>query len=165
MASLPLNMLNVVTFTWTVVKFCGASFLLKLFKNKNDILVGAYYRTPDSYKPETPRGLEESLQKLKSIVRVPFIVLGGDFNIPGMEWKVGDVTYPINRIQSEILNIAQGYNLDQKVDFPTRKDLVTGVENILDLLFTTRPRTFIQILDLEITQLLWQMYTCKRQRL
>ena len=44
-----------------------------------------------------------------------------------------------NRIQSEILNIAQDYNLDQRVDFPTRKDPVTGVENILDLLFTTRP--------------------------
>ena len=110
------------------------------FKNKNDsIFVGAYYRTPDSYKPETLRGLEESLQKLKSGVKVPFIVLGGDFNIPGMEWKVDDVTYPLNRIQSEILNIAQDYNLDQRVDFPTRKDPVTGVENILDLLFTTRP--------------------------
>ena len=56
-----------------------------------------------------------------------------------MEWKVDDATYPLNRIQSEILNIAQDYNLDQRVDFPTRKDPVTGVENILDLLFTTRP--------------------------
>ncbi|XP_072050283.1 uncharacterized protein [Amphiura filiformis] len=112
---------------------------LSLKSKDDDIFIGAYYRSTDSYKPETLNGLEESLHKLQSSVNVPFIVLGGDFNIPGMLWKVDDTTFPVNGLQSKILDIANDYNLDQRVDFPTRKDPVSGTENILDLLFTTRP--------------------------
>ena len=39
-----------------------------------------------------------------------------------------------------ILEIAEDFHLEQKVGFPTRIDPVTGVENILDLLFTTKPQ-------------------------
>lgn len=76
---------------------------------------------------------------MNSSVKAPFIVLGGDFNVPGLQWKTDDTTTPGNSLQSKIINIADDHGLDQKVDFPTRKDPVTGTENFLDLLFTTRP--------------------------
>ncbi len=56
-----------------------------------------------------------------------------------MKWQPGDTTHPVGRLQSSILEIANDFHLEQKVGFTTRKDPSSGAENILDLLFTSRP--------------------------
>ena len=69
----------------------------------------------------------------------PFVILGGDFNIPGLTWKPNDTANPEGVLQSGIIDLAHDFHLEQMVSFPTRKDPVHGTENILDLLITTRP--------------------------
>ncbi len=112
---------------------------LTLKPANEDVFIGVFYRRPSSYNQDTLNGLNDSLTKLFSGLNSPFVILGGDFNIPDMEWKPDDTTFASGGLQTKILEIADDYHMEQKVGFPTRKDPVSGVENILDLLFTSRP--------------------------
>ena len=61
--------------------------------------------------------------------------LGGDFNLPDIDWTNHQITghqYPI-RINNRFMEVVQDLGLEQVVDFPTRK------EAFLDLFLTNRP--------------------------
>ena len=62
-------------------------------------------------------------------------ILGGDFNLPDIEWPSGLVTghsVP-SHVTDTIINMADDLSLSQMVDFHTRK------EHTLDLVFTSHP--------------------------
>ena len=64
------------------------------------------------------------------------VALGGDFNLPDIEWRNGSIKpYPqyARCISEKMLDIVDDYNLTQMVHEPTR------LENTLDLVFTTHP--------------------------
>ena len=63
------------------------------------------------------------------------MLLGGDFNLPGINWdeeqpNTGSTCLPLSR---ELIRIASDFSLSQINSTPTRG------ENILDLLFTSHP--------------------------
>ena len=78
--------------------------------------------------------LNKSLNFFSQNGALPNIVLGGDFNLPGIEWENNSIKsnpqygYQVNR---ELLNVIEEHALYQLVREPTRLD------NILDLLLTT----------------------------
>ena len=104
-----------------------------LMGDGSSIYIGSYYRPPTATKDLDK--LSKSLNKIQQETSSPYILLGGDFNIPNMSWTS---TETMNPLQQEITDIANEYGLEQIVSFPTRRD-TNGTENILDLCFTTHP--------------------------
>ena len=92
--------------------------------------VGAYYRPPSANN--TLLGLEQSLQKLRNSNSV--VWLGGDFNLPNIDWEHTAVK-PGTQVGLGIslLDICSDMGLTQKNNQPTRK------KHILDLYFTNSP--------------------------
>ena len=96
------------------------------------LYVGACYR-PKMDDMETLDAIDESLQRIGSDKNV--ILLGGDFNLPGWDWKSNQVRpkspYPgAHHRFGEVLN---DHGLSQIIQEPTREN------NILDLIATNRP--------------------------
>ena len=106
-------------------KFYG----LKLSAWKS-LTLGCFYRPPDS-KISTSEELVKSLDLMPNQT----IVLGGDFNPPGMDWDNGVVNpKAANKSQCELLlSSLDTHALAQIHKEPTRE------ENILDLLITNKP--------------------------
>ena len=64
------------------------------------------------------------------------IIIGGDFNCPGIDWEHGFLSaesYTSRLLREKLLTFLQDFHLNQIVNFPTR-----GI-NILDLCFTSHP--------------------------
>ena len=63
------------------------------------------------------------------------IILGGDFNCPGIDWEHGTLTesYILCHFRQKLITLAHDTQISQLVTFPTR------AHNTLDLLFTTHP--------------------------
>jgi hypothetical protein len=99
------------------------------------LFIGSYYR-PTNDNPEPVFELDASLSKLSHSSAMPNVILGGDFNLPSIDWKNYDVKpnpqygYRVNR---SMLNVVEEHGLNQHVHEPTRLD------SILDLLLTTNP--------------------------
>ena len=104
-----------------------------LLNDGSSIYIGSYYTPPTDSKDLD--NLNVSLNKIQQETKSPYILLGGDFNIPNMSWSPIDAT---TTLQREILSIANEHSLEQLVNFPTRRN-INGTENILDLFFTSRP--------------------------
>ena len=68
----------------------------------------------------------------------PFIILAGDFNLPGITWNDGhgcinpSPAYGVD-VNTYFIDIINDHGLQQLVGDPTRND------HILDLVFTTQP--------------------------
>jgi hypothetical protein len=100
------------------------------------LLLGSFYRTPDD--PATPlESLADSLRKTMSSPGSPIIIVGGDFNVPGLVWTDDTVDCKDN-IQKTLMSTINDHHLTQLVTFPTRRD-ANGTENTLDLLMTSHP--------------------------
>ena len=106
----------------------------QLLIGRSDIFIGSYYR-PHTGITSDINNLETSLSKIFRENKNPYIILGGDFNVPDMDW---DPPLPSNPLQNDITKIANDHGLEQMVLFPTRRD-INGTKNILDLCFTTHP--------------------------
>ena len=106
----------------------------QLLIGKSNIFLGSYYR-PHTGTTSDINILEASLSRIFQENKNPYILLGGDFNIPNMDWNP---PLPSNPLQNDITRIANNNGLEQMVLFPTRRD-INGTENILDLCFTTHP--------------------------
>jgi hypothetical protein len=81
------------------------------------MLVGAFYRPPDKTD-------EDYLNKVKEKHRRDIFVIGGDFNLPDINWEEHTIInrqYPIKTNQT-FLEIVADNGLEQIVDFPPRKD-------------------------------------------
>jgi hypothetical protein len=97
--------------------------------------VGAYYR-PHVSDEESLTELEESLSRLEGKANQP-IILAGDFNFPGWDWKNNQVktNCPYPNMHHRFGDTLDDKGLTQLVEDPTRK------ENVLDLIITNNPTT------------------------
>ena len=98
------------------------------------LIVGALYRPPRS----TMEHLDEMCNQLESLAtkyKKAALWLGGDLNLPDIQWKTQTVIGNANSsaINQRFLHCLQHCGLDQLVDFPTRQDTT------LDLFLTNRP--------------------------
>ena len=109
---------------WVRVKVVGTSHLY----------VGSFYRTRDETDPDYLSNLETYLQWIPS---GSHIWLGGDFNLPGIDWDSESVKpYATHSQEShQLLSVAKNCFLDQMVTEPTRS--TEDTQNVLDLFFTS----------------------------
>ncbi|VDI37763.1 Hypothetical predicted protein [Mytilus galloprovincialis] len=101
------------------------------------IYIGSYYRRPSS-KTDMIEELEKSIEQITSKVKnnMPHIILGGDFNLPDINWDNTTVnTNPQygQEINSKLVEIVTENDFIQMVKEPTRG------KNILDLILTNNP--------------------------
>ncbi len=99
-----------------------------------DLYLGSYYRPPDG-KAAPIAQLETSLGKLSHAGNNRHVLLGGDFNLPGIDWEQDKSTpgtsFP--RLSKELIRITTDSSLTQLNHTPTRGN------NVLDLLFSSHP--------------------------
>ena len=112
---------------------CELLFAKLELLNSQSVTIGCFYRPPDSdenYMSDFISGLQKVNPKHDKNIWI-----GGDFNLPKVNWPDMCVL-PGNPaiVQSELLiNSALDHSLSQLASEPTRKD------NILDLFFTSTP--------------------------
>ena len=104
----------------------------------SDIIVGSFYRPPHS-ADSVLDGLMSSILSIKEKFPRAQIILGGDFNSPGIDWEHGTLidSYAPCYLREKLISISQDTLMFQMVTFPTR------AQNILDLCFTTHPDTVL----------------------
>lgn len=101
---------------------------------KNGIVVGSFYGPPHS-----PDSLLDDLLLSIAEIKHKFphtqIILGGDFNCPGIDWEHGTIldSYVSHRFREKLISLVQDTQMYQVVTFPTR------AQNILDLCFVSHP--------------------------
>ena len=103
-----------------------------------DLHVGAFYR-PHQGNAESVTALQESISRAnKPNVH---IVLGGDFNFPGIDWDTSTIknTCQYPTLHNNFISILHDNGLEQIVTEPTRGD------NTLDLLITNCPQLFQRV--------------------
>ena len=97
-------------------------------------MLGSFYSPPNP--PVTIfEELKSSLTNIKQQFPNAFILLGGDFNCPGIKWSDGTLleSYLPAATREALLQFSNHHYLDQIVLQPTRAN------NILDLCFTSHP--------------------------
>ena len=104
-----------------------------------NIIVGAFYRPPRNDR----ENLLSFSQVINNVTRTTqgTIILGGDFNLPGVDWHTNTVKSYAQTpsLCALLLDIVQDNGLTQLVHEPTRKN------NILDLVLTNNPTLFNNI--------------------
>ena len=102
-------------------------------QRRPNMTIGAYYRPPSN----TPEKLEEFRDIVSNVCRTTSgtIVIGGDFNAPGIDWESMSPTPQASNIRlcQCLIDMAQDQHLEQIVREATRET------NILDLVFTNNP--------------------------
>ena len=98
------------------------------------IIIGSFNCPPHSHI-ETLDEFYTSITHVKSTYPHVQLLIGGDFNCPGVDWSDGSLinSYIPTPFHERLIEIADDLRLDQIVKAPTR-----GL-NILDLCFTTHP--------------------------
>ena len=110
---------------WAKIKVTGSK----------DLYVESFYRPPSITDPEYLSTLESYLSRIPTH-NGAHLWLGGDFNLPGIDWPNETVkTKATNRSEcSQLLEISKNLLLDQIVLDPTR--ITETQANTLDLFFT-----------------------------
>ncbi|XP_053381379.1 uncharacterized protein LOC128549116 [Mercenaria mercenaria] len=101
-------------------------------KDRSD---GAYYRPPNTTSDEHAKQVTEDLAKLRMEHQKCNFWIGGDFNLPDIDWPsqtVNSYQYPAS-MSNLFLNIPTQCGVVQVVESPTRGS------KILDLFFTNNP--------------------------
>ena len=102
--------------------------------NKRSLLVSSFYRPPKSGDALITDYLSD-IKDLRDQHKNAIFYIGGDFNLPDIQWPEGIITgnaYP-HKLSEDIIGGSEDLGLDQMVQCQTRGD------NTLDLLFTTHP--------------------------
>jgi len=96
------------------------------------LYIGSFYRQPRT-GPDYLDHISSSLNKLAD--KDATIILGGDFNLPDIDWQQSIVKSSSTRalLHQSMLDIATDHGLEQIVQNPTFDN------NILDLILTNRP--------------------------
>lgn len=104
--------------------------------------VGVCYRPPDS-KETFVNCLNESLSLVYDRFPGSPVILAGDFNYPGINWRTGTADSGARIAEcKDFLDVISSYGLSQIVSMPTRGDA------ILDLVLTTEPSNMsVNVLD------------------
>ena len=107
-------------------------------EGKGNIIIGSFYGPPP-LSANLINDLTASVTQVKQKFPSAKIILGGDFNCPGIDWELECLTdsYIPSHIREELIEFAHDARLDQIVTFPTRAN------NILDLCFTTHPNNIL----------------------
>jgi len=102
--------------------------------NSRDFIVGSFYCHPHSSNTILD-DLQSSIPMIKHKHPHTQIVLGVDFNCPGIDWENNTLTdsYVSCEFREKLIDFSHNNQLSQLVTFPTR------VQNTLDLCFTTHP--------------------------
>lgn len=96
-------------------------------------VIGVCYRPPDS-RPEFVELLNDSLQHVLNKYSNAVVILGGDFNYPGIDWSASTVSCTSHRQESlNFMHLTHEHHMSQLVTEPTRG------KNILDLILTNHP--------------------------
>jgi hypothetical protein len=103
--------------------------------NKKKLTLAAFYRPPSSVSETYLDLVKSEISGLHSKNKNNVLIIGGDFNVPDIDWKALSIAGHQNsaRVNQTFLDLAAECSLEQQVDFPTRK------QNTLDLIFTTHP--------------------------
>ena len=121
----------------------GVIEMLGLFSKKNNSLLVVLYRTPDRpIRRSTSKEFRRALKKLSDEIyqlsinnTVPGIVLGGDFNLPHVNWKMNCVNPGAKSDELSMIKLLEDFGnehfLVQHVDIPTHLE-----GNTLDLILT-----------------------------
>ena len=104
---------------------------------KKRMVLSSYYRPPDKVDENYLDIVTSEFRRLKSKYKKAIFIIGGDFNIPDINWSTNSISsashhYP-HRVSQTFLDMAMDMCLEQIVDFPTR------LQNTLDLVFTSHP--------------------------
>ena len=113
---------------------CEVIWVLLHLQHSHDIILGAFYAPPNSPSSVWDE-LSESLTQGRQKFPTTMIVLGGDFNCPGVDWSSGSLmdSYVTSTFRKSLITLAHDIMLEQTVNLPIRDN------NILDLCFTTHP--------------------------
>jgi hypothetical protein len=108
---------------------------IQQFKKAKPLIVGSFYRPPDS-KEDVLENLDLSLAQVREKNEGCNIILGGDFNLNGIDWQNQSIkpSCPAKGLCEKLLDIINDYGLAQIVDKPTYRGI-----SILDLCFTSTP--------------------------
>ena len=110
------------------------SVKVKLNRGKS-ALISAAYRPPNRTDEAYTQALISDITATRTEPKSAYFLLGGDFNLPDIDWKAGAVNgHSLSRqVNDAYINMHSDLALDQVVSFPTRGS------NILDLFFTSHP--------------------------
>ena len=115
--------------------------LLCLYSKVENLVLACLYRQPDDSvhgNPSTPADLQSALNRFMTAIDglqpAPDIILGGDFNLPGINWRDCTPAAGATKDEKSMLNLmnemCNELLLTQIVNSPTHKD-----GNTLDLVF------------------------------
>ena len=114
---------------------------LCLFSRAENLIIILMYRQPDDSSHGNPSALPQFSEAINSIKKtlhslnnpLPDIIMGGDFNLPGVDWELNDMTKgsTIKNMACIMSDMMNEFLLKQYVKQSTHKD-----GNILDLFFT-----------------------------
>ena len=109
---------------------------VKLQANRSkSIILSVFYRPPNLTSEESAQDVVEELSTLRLAHQKSDFWIGGDFNLPDVNWSSLTTTshqYPL-KMSSAYINITSQCGVEQIVGQPTRG------HNILDLFFTNNP--------------------------
>ena len=110
------------------------SVKVKLNRGKS-ALISAAYRPPNRTDEAYTQALISDITATRTEHKSAYFLLGGNFNLPDIDWKAGAVNgHSLSRqVNDAYINMYGDLALDQVVSFPTRGS------NILDLFFTSHP--------------------------
>ena len=110
---------------------------IKIDRNKS-LTTFSYYRPPNKTAEAYMATTNKEISALRIQNKNNIFLVGGDFNIPDINWSDTSIEgsqYHL-MVNQTILDMAVENNLEQLVDFPTRKD------KTLDLIFPPTNRTW-----------------------
>lgn len=105
-------------------------------------VLGAYYRPPDG-RADFVESLNDTVGSILHEFPSSLLIMGGDFNYPGIDWQTNSVTTQNNRLEClSFLHCIDYHQLTQIVREPTRGD------HLLDLILTNQPEiTNTRVID------------------
>ena len=112
-------------------------------KDKTNITIGAFYRQPGTSLVDIESLVTAVMDVRGNKTRIPEMIIGGDFNLPSIEW--GDEVKTRNppsygrEINSRFIDVCDELGLTQVVREPTREN------NIFDLMLVTSPDRCVDI--------------------
>ena len=112
---------------------CELLFVDLKLKGQKNVKIGCVYRPPwtdEDYIVDLEKALDEIDPQHSNN-----IWLGGDFNVPNVDWSdvMSTPNSPNTQLATKLIEVTNDRSLTQVVDLPTRKD------NTLDLFFTSNP--------------------------
>ena len=123
------------------VDFNKALFSTLKLKGKETLLVGSFYRSPNS-TTENNDNLNELLEKISE--KMSHVLLFGDFNYPKIDWKVMCTVPSIEDKEFKFIEKLRGCYFIQHISEPTRGRGTTE-PSLLDLVITSEDSEIVLI--------------------